>query len=306
MHEQRHRMIPIDSMSHLPALALTSVPRKPNVSANLKVFTFLHVCCNTSAESESESISLDMCADRSKGGVSMDCVSALTAHQVLCITNRRTRRLMHHANLRALLSSRPAINATPPAPPTLPIADCCTDCVPTVLALRPTVTHLSTRSAYSHGTMPYPNRSEVHDIFLSLSRPPSGADAFFTHVHDDVVWTVTGQSTYSGTWYSKVEHRAATWDQIGGLLAEPGFTLLVDDGAQGIIVGEDGWVVVEMRTVDTKTKSGVPYNQHYSWTLRFDTDHKIVEVKAYLDLATLEKVLGGEKAKQEQEKKAQP
>lgn len=151
--------------------------------------------------------------------------------------------------------------------------------------------------------MPYPTRSEVHDIFLNLAHPPSGTDAFFTHVHDDVLWTVTGHSTFSGTWYSKAEYRAAIWEQIGGLLAEPGYTLLVDDGAQGIIVGENGWVVVEMRTVDTKTKSGVPYDQHYSWTLRFDTDHKIVELKAYLDLATLEKVVGGEKAKQEQEKK---
>jgi ketosteroid isomerase-like protein len=70
--------------------------------------------------------------------------------------------------------------------------------------------------------------------------------------------------------------------------------LTVPGGENGVIVGQDGWAVIETKTEDTKSKSGVVYNQHYSWHCRFNEAHKIVQVKAFLDADHLEKVFGGE------------
>lgn len=150
--------------------------------------------------------------------------------------------------------------------------------------------------------MPYPTRSQIHTILLPLSHPPSGIEEFFTHVRDDVKWVVTGHMMLSGTWTDLATYRAATYAKIGPLFAAPGMKLVATGGEEGIIVGEDGWAVVDLRTVDTYTKSGVLYDQHYAWHMRFDREGMVAEVKTWMDTAHLEKVLGGEMAKQDRER----
>ena len=149
--------------------------------------------------------------------------------------------------------------------------------------------------------MPYPTRSEVHAIFANLHNPPTGTEEYFKYIHPNVNWTVTGHSRFSGTWHSKADYHAATWAKIGDLLAPPGYVLEVPGGEEGVIIGQDGWTVVEMKTVGVKTRGGADYLQHYSWHCRFDDDHMIVEAKAFLDLGHLEEVLGGEARRQQEE-----
>jgi len=57
--------------------------------------------------------------------------------------------------------------------------------------------------------------------------------------------------------------------------------------------------VAELKTVDTYKKSGIMYDQHYSWHMPFDEESMITEVKAFMDTAHLEKVLGAELEKHE-------
>lgn len=41
-----------------------------------------------------------------------------------------------------------------------------------------------------------------------------------------------------------------------------------------------------------KWKDGSPYYQQYAWFLRFGDEGKVVQVRAYLDTATLDRGLG--------------
>lgn len=69
---------------------------------------------------------------------------------------------------------------------------------------------------------------------------------------------------------------------------------------ENIIGGSDqSWAVVEM-TCNCKTKEGTEYNQVYAWATRWKMlrnapEGEIVEVKAYLDTALLDKVFGEKK-----------
>src|SRR4051794_2452499 len=129
----------------------------------------------------------------------------------------------------------------------------------------------------------YPDRKYIYNVFHLFSDPAEGVQKFFEYVDDDVHWLVTGQHRFSGLWTNKKDYYNATWANIHLLLQEPGYKFEIPGGEEGIIVGQDGWSAIEMKTVDVKTKSGVHYNQHYSWHCRWSKEGKIVEVKAFLD-----------------------
>lgn len=57
-------------------------------------------------------------------------------------------------------------------------------------------------------------------------------------------------------------------------------------------------VRADLESFDTFTLQGVPYEQAYTWHMRFDGGGLIAEIKVWLDTLTLEKVLGGNAAKQ--------
>ena len=146
--------------------------------------------------------------------------------------------------------------------------------------------------------MPYPTRSQILTMLRPLFNPSAGNNDFFAHVCDDVLWIVTGHMMLSGMWKTKESFRAATFSKLGPLFAAPGMRLEIPGGEEGIIMGDNGRAVIELRTVNTYTKSGVLYDQHYSWHMRFDEDSRISEVKAFMDTAHVEKVLGAELEKQ--------
>ncbi|KAL2174069.1 uncharacterized protein P884DRAFT_332320 [Thermothelomyces heterothallicus CBS 202.75] len=141
----------------------------------------------------------------------------------------------------------------------------------------------------------FPDRQYIYDVFRLFYYPPEGTVRYFDYVDDNVDWQVTGQSRFSGHWYTKKDYYDATWAKINLLLEEPGYKL---ETGEIIVDPTTGWSVIEMKTVGVKTKGGVPYNQHYSWHCRWDKNGKIVEAKAFLDLDHLEKVFGGEQARQ--------
>lgn len=111
---------------------------------------------------------------------------------------------------------------------------------------------------------------------------------------------VSGHMMLSGTWKTKDSYRAATFAKIGPLFAEPGMKLEVP-GGEGIVIGEDGRAVAELKTVDTYTKSEALYDQHYSWHMWFDEDSMVSKVRVVMDTAHLEKVLSDELEKQKKE-----
>ncbi|KAK4145926.1 uncharacterized protein C8A04DRAFT_35490 [Dichotomopilus funicola] len=122
---------------------------------------------------------------------------------------------------------------------------------------------------------------------------------FFDYVNENVDWEVTGHSRFSGRWSTKKDYYDATWWDlpffIFPLHMDPGYKL---ETGEIIVDAETGWSVVEMKTVGVQTRGGAPYHQHYSWHCRWDTNGKIVEAKAFLDLDHLEKVFGGEQKRQ--------
>nr|POE78002.1 hypothetical protein CFP56_09643 [Quercus suber] len=142
----------------------------------------------------------------------------------------------------------------------------------------------------SKTTSGYPDRKYIYDVFQLFNDPPEGTRKFFDYVvDDDVHWQVTGQHRFSGTWTNKKDYYDATWANINLLLADRGYKMEIPGGEEGVIVGQDGWSAIELKTVGTSTKSGVPYQQHYSWHCRWSKEGKIVEVKAFLDADHLEK-----------------
>lgn len=143
----------------------------------------------------------------------------------------------------------------------------------------------------------YPHRKYIYDIFLLFAKPEGGVKEWFEYVDDNVHWTVTGQHRFAGTWTNKEAYYNASWAKVNALLQDPGYRFEIPGGEEGIIVGQDGWSTVEMKTIDVKTKSGVPYDQHYSWHCRWSKEGKIVELRAFLDSDLLLRVLGGEQEK---------
>ncbi len=142
--------------------------------------------------------------------------------------------------------------------------------------------------------MPYPTRHQVYKIFKNLENPDGGIEEFFKSFSPNVEYTVPGHGRFAGYYPRKEDYYNATWAKFRQVLREPGFKFLIVDGEDGVITGQDGWAVVIMQTVDTVTKSGVVYDQHYSWHCKFNEEKLVVKCRAYLDLGYLEDVLGTE------------
>jgi ketosteroid isomerase-like protein len=54
--------------------------------------------------------------------------------------------------------------------------------------------------------------------------------------------------------------------------------------------GDQPWAVLELEA-DGVCKNGMPYPQRYAWVLRFDDEGIIVQAKAYLDSALVQKAV---------------
>jgi ketosteroid isomerase-like protein len=125
------------------------------------------------------------------------------------------------------------------------------------------------------------NPATVRRIFSHLE---SGAgDDFFAHVADDVDWTVEGTHPLAGRYLSKDEFRAHTFTRLNKIL--PGGAQL---HVQSILTDGD-WAIVELRSYAV-AKSGMRFDNRYCWVIRFK-DEMIVEVRAYLDSALVQKLI---------------
>ena len=115
----------------------------------------------------------------------------------------------------------------------------------------------------------------VRRIFAGLEHGDGGA--FFSHVADNVDWTVMGTHPLAGHYNSKADFRAGTFSKLAKVL--PGGVQL--EVTHAFVSGDIA--VVELVSRAT-ARNGMRFDNHYCWTVRFEGD-TIVEVRAYLDSA---------------------
>jgi len=115
----------------------------------------------------------------------------------------------------------------------------------------------------------------VRKIFAGLEHGDGAA--FFSHVADDVDWTVMGTHPLAGHYKSKTDFTAATFAKLGKVLPG-GAQLHVDD----LFIAGDV-AIVELHSKAT-AKNGLRFDNHYCWVCYF-RDDKITRVRAYLDSA---------------------
>ena len=122
---------------------------------------------------------------------------------------------------------------------------------------------------------------QVQNIFNNLDNGEN--EKFFEHVADDVCWKVMGTHPLAGTYSSKQDFLAHTFARLNKILKE-GVVLKVT----GIIVQNDT-AAVELET-HSAALNGMPFNNRYCWIVKFKNEI-IVEVRAYLDSALVQKVI---------------
>ena len=115
----------------------------------------------------------------------------------------------------------------------------------------------------------------VRRIFAGLEH--GDGDAFFSHVADDVDWTVMGPHPLAGHYASKAAFQAGTFNKLAKVL--PGGAQL--EVTHAFVSGN--LAVVELVSRAT-ARNGMRFDNHYCWVVRFDGD-TIIEVRAYLDSA---------------------
>lgn len=125
------------------------------------------------------------------------------------------------------------------------------------------------------------NKATVRDAFNAWA--DGDGNAFFRLLADDVRWTVIGTTAISGTFNSRLEFLDQAAGKIGAVLAKPLVPRLIS------LLADDDLVSVQWEAT-SETNSGKPYQQTYSWVVRFDGE-KIVEGTAYLDTELLTAVL---------------
>jgi uncharacterized protein len=123
--------------------------------------------------------------------------------------------------------------------------------------------------------------SYVESLFANLENGKSGA--FFEHVADDVNWTVMGSHPLAGTYHTKADFLAHTFARLDKILKE-GVVLRVTN----IMVDGDS-AAVEMESLSTAL-NGKAFDNRYCWIARF-SDGTIVEVRAYLDSALVQRLI---------------
>jgi hypothetical protein len=119
------------------------------------------------------------------------------------------------------------------------------------------------------------NVAKVRNLFKKLET--GDGNEFFTHVADNVDWTVEGTHPLAGHYHSKADFLSHTFEKLAKVLPR-GAQLHVE---HALVSGD--WAVVELRSLAT-AKNGLRFDNRYCWVCRFAND-KIVEVRAYLDSA---------------------
>jgi uncharacterized protein len=128
------------------------------------------------------------------------------------------------------------------------------------------------------------NKKLMQEIFDGLAKGDPAK--FLEHLAEDVIFTVTGQNSWSQTFRGKANLRRDLYGYVRSLMVENSVGTTT---AIRIIVDEE-WVAVETRS-DNMTKAGVRYNNQYCMIYRIENG-MITEIKEYLDSDFCERVLG--------------
>ena len=115
----------------------------------------------------------------------------------------------------------------------------------------------------------------VREIFRGLEIGDGAA--FFSHVADNVDWTVMGTHPLAGHYPSKAAFIEGTFAKLGQVLPQ-GAQLQVEH-----LLVKDDEAVVELHSLAT-AKNGMRFDNRYCWVVHFQ-DGVIVRVRAYLDSA---------------------
>jgi ketosteroid isomerase-like protein len=123
---------------------------------------------------------------------------------------------------------------------------------------------------------------EIYALFKNLETGHS--DEFFSHVADNVHWTVMGTHPLAGIYHDKKTFIASTFARINRLLKE-NITLKVKH-----IYVDGNTVIVEMRSSAT-AKNGTPFDNVYCWIVEFNDENIITRVRAYVDSALVQQLI---------------
>ncbi|KAK5722419.1 hypothetical protein LTR15_005649 [Elasticomyces elasticus] len=129
-----------------------------------------------------------------------------------------------------------------------------------------------------------PSRSEIEKLASHLAT--SDPSAFFERVSPDVVWDVMGTHPAAGHFTSLESWKKGALGVINERLKEP-LKLKVVNVLGG---GDQDWATVELEA-NSVCKNGMEYPQRYAWVMRFDENDTIVQVRAYLDSALVQKAV---------------
>jgi uncharacterized protein len=127
------------------------------------------------------------------------------------------------------------------------------------------------------------NVTEKHVRLLFESLERGNSEDFFQHVATNVQWTVMGTHPLAGVYHDRDTFIQKTFQRLNKVLKE-GVRLRVTT----IITAHD-IAVVELESLSTAL-NGIPFMNRYCWICRFD-EGTIVEVRAYLDSALVQKLL---------------
>lgn len=107
--------------------------------------------------------------------------------------------------------------------------------------------------------------------------------AIFRLLADDVEWTVIGSTAVSGTYRSRQAFIdgavTAIGSRIDGMVAPEIVEILAEGDT--VVLRWDG---------KGRMRDGTPYENRYSWTMRF-SGGKVVEGTAYLDTALVDRLM---------------
>ncbi|KAG9494996.1 hypothetical protein J7337_013225 [Fusarium musae] len=127
----------------------------------------------------------------------------------------------------------------------------------------------------------------THEHVRNIFAGPSKGDmaSFWPNVEPNVDWTVKGTHCKVSGRYRSIEEFQQGTRALSSTWAGP-LHLVV----QNIII-EGNQAAVELKAVDTQTKSGDPFPNEYTWVLGFNDSGKIATVRAYMDTDLVTRVI---------------
>ncbi|EME49837.1 hypothetical protein DOTSEDRAFT_20246 [Dothistroma septosporum NZE10] len=133
--------------------------------------------------------------------------------------------------------------------------------------------------------MPYPSKAEIQERAASLATDDN--TPFFSRVSPNVVWDVMGTHPAAGRFTNLEDWKKGALGVVNKILSEPLKLKVVN-----VVGGGDEWATLELEANAT-CKNGMAYPQRYAWVLRFDEDGTVVQARAYLDSALVQKAVDG-------------